>query len=66
MEVNLTPEQESHLARMAAHTDVALRAIERDANIRAAVDVGIAQADRGELIDNEEVLRWLEAREQSV
>jgi predicted transcriptional regulator len=64
MEVPFTAEQEMQLARMAANagTDVphlvknaALRLLEEDARFRAAVHEGIAQADRGEFIEEEEM-----------
>jgi len=32
---------------------------------RATIRAGLTQADRGELIDDEEVLRWLELQEHS-
>jgi hypothetical protein len=41
-----------------------LRALEEDAKFRAAVREGIGQADRGELIDDEEVRKWLEERDE--
>ena len=59
MEVRFTPEQETHLLRIANHrsTDTeqlvkvaALRLIEEDKQLRAAVRRGIEQADRGELL----------------
>lgn len=64
MEVHFTPEQEAQLARIASNagTDpevlvkkATLRLLERDANFRAAVREGIAQADRGEFIEEEEM-----------
>jgi predicted transcriptional regulator len=48
MEVHFTPEQEAQLSRIAI----------------AAVREGIAQADRGELIDDDEVRVWLEQQER--
>jgi predicted transcriptional regulator len=74
MEVHFTPEQEAQLSQIASHAgtdaehlvkDAALRLVEEDAKYRAAVREGIAQADRGELIDDEEVRHWLEERERS-
>jgi predicted transcriptional regulator len=74
MEVHFTPEQEAELSRIAAHAgtdsenfvrDAALRAVEENNRFRAAVRDGIAEADRGELIDDEEVRLWLEERERS-
>ena len=73
MEGHFTPEQEAELSRIAAYAgtdsenfvkDAALRAVEEKNRFRAAVREGIAQADRGELIDDAEVLRWLEERER--
>ena len=64
MEVHFTPEQEAQLAKVAATTgidpealvkDAALRLVEDDARFRAAVREGIEQAERGELIEEEEM-----------
>lgn len=64
MEVIFTPEQEAQLAQIARNqgTDAgalvknaALRLIEEDACLRAAVREGIAQADRGEFIEEAEM-----------
>jgi predicted transcriptional regulator len=64
MEVHFTPEQEAQLTHIAASEgtepealvkDAALRLIEDDARFRAAVRKGIAQADRGELIEEDEM-----------
>jgi len=69
MEVHFTPEQEAQLAQIAnnAGTDAerlvkeaALRLLEEDARFRAAVREGIAQADRGEFIEEEEMYARLE------
>jgi len=74
MEVHFTPEQLERLTHIAAHAgvdtehlvkDAALRLVEEDTKFRAAVREGIAAADRGELIDDEEVRQWLEERERS-
>ena len=68
MEVHFTPEQEAQLAQIATTTgtdaerlvkDAALRLLE-DARFRAAVREGIAQADRGEFIEEEEMDARLE------
>jgi predicted transcriptional regulator len=68
MQVHFTPEQEAQLAQMAQQSgtdaerlvkDAALRVLE-DAQFRAAVREGIAQADRGELIEEEEMNRRFE------
>lgn len=64
MEVHFTPEQEARLAQIARTTgdaaeelvkDAALRLLEQDARFRAAVQEGIAQADRGELVEEDEM-----------
>jgi predicted transcriptional regulator len=64
MEVHFTPEQEAQLAQMANSSgtaaehlvkDAALRLLEENARFRAAVTEGIAQADRGEFIEEEEM-----------
>jgi len=64
MEVHFTPEQEAQLSAIANHAgidteqlvkDAALRLVEEDADFRAAVRRGIAQANRGELIEHDEV-----------
>ena len=74
MEVHFTPDQLERLSQIAAHTgtgpehlvkDAALRMVEEDAKYRAAVRDGITAADIGELVDDEEVGRWLEERERS-
>jgi predicted transcriptional regulator len=70
MEVHFTPEQEAELtqlARMAGREaaedlvkDAALRLLDEDARFRAAVAEGIAQADRGEFIDEQDMDARLE------
>jgi predicted transcriptional regulator len=64
MEVHFTPEQEAQLSQIASHAgtdteplvkDAALRLLEQDARFRAAVREGIAQADREEFIEEEEM-----------
>jgi len=64
MEVHFTPEQETKLSEIATQAgknaeqlvrDVALELLEEDARFRAAVRKGIEQADRGELIEEEEM-----------
>jgi predicted transcriptional regulator len=64
MDVRLTPEQEAELAQAAAHAgtdperlvrNAALRLLEEQARFRAAVREGIAQADRGEFIEEEDM-----------
>lgn len=69
MEVQFTPEQEERLAQIASHEgtdaeqlvrDAALRVLENGVRYRAAVRAGIAQADRGEFIEEEEMNARLE------
>lgn len=64
MEVHFTPEQEAQLSQIASHAgtdkerlvkDAVVRLIEQDARFRDAVREGIAQADRGEFIEEEEM-----------
>ncbi|MCL4851425.1 MAG: hypothetical protein KJZ78_08560 [Bryobacteraceae bacterium] len=70
MEVHFTPEQEAQLAQIAANAgigpealvkDAAIRLLEEDARFRAAVREGLAQADRGEFIEEEEMDARFEA-----
>ncbi|MBV9623694.1 MAG: hypothetical protein JOZ14_06915 [Acidobacteria bacterium] len=74
MEVHFTAEEEAKLSRIAAHVgtdtehlvkDAALRLMEEEEKFRAAVKAGIEQADRGELIGDNEVRLWLEDRERT-
>ena len=69
MEVLFTPEQEAQLAQIAASAgteperlvkDAALRLLQEDARFLAAVREGIAQADRGEFIEEAEMDARLE------
>ena len=69
MEVHFTPEQEARLAEIATTAgtdaerlvkDAALRLLQEDARFRAAVREGVAQADRGEFIEEEEMDARLE------
>jgi predicted transcriptional regulator len=69
MEVHFTPEQEAQLAQIASTEgteperlvkEAALRLLQEDARFRAAVREGIAQADRGEFIEEEEMDARLE------
>ncbi len=64
MEVRFTPEEEARLTKVAGQEgvrpeelvkDAALRVLEEDARFRAGVRKGIEQADRGELIEEEEM-----------
>lgn len=69
MEIDFTPEQETQLAQIANQKgtdaerlvkDAAVRLLEEDARFRAAVREGIAQADRGEFIEEAEMNARLE------
>ena len=69
MEVQFTPEQEAQLAQIATQEgtqaerlvkEAALRLLEADARFRAAVREGIAQADRGEFVEESEMNARLE------
>ena len=69
MEIHFTPEQEARLAQIATQEgtdaerlvkDAAVRLLEEDARFRAAVREGIAQADRGEFIEEAEMNARLE------
>jgi predicted transcriptional regulator len=69
MELHFTPEQEAHLSQIASREgtdaerlvrEAALRLLQEDARFRAAVREGIAQADRGEFIEQEEMDARLE------
>jgi predicted transcriptional regulator len=64
MDVRFTPEQEAQIAQLATRKgtdaerlvkDAVLGLLEEDARFRAAVREGIAQADRGEFIEEEEI-----------
>ena len=64
MGIEMTPEQEAQLARIAAHLhkdphqlviDAALRLIDEDDRFRTGVRKGIEEADRGDLIDEVEM-----------
>ena len=69
MHLNFTPEQEAQLAQIAVQEgkdaerlvkDAALGLLQEDARFRVAVREGIAEADRGELIEEEEMNTRLE------
>jgi predicted transcriptional regulator len=69
MEVHLTPEQEAQLAQIAGKVgtnpellvkDVLVRYLDEEARFLAAVEKGIAEADRGEFIEEEEMNARLE------
>jgi predicted transcriptional regulator len=69
MEVRFSPEQEAQLSQIANYNgtaaeqlvkQAALRLVEEDAEIRAGIQRGIEQANRGELIDHDEVVARFE------
>ena len=71
MNVEFTAEQIERLSEIAAHAgtdlerlvkDAALSMIEEDTIFRDAVKRGIAEADRGELIEHDEVVARIESR----
>ena len=64
MEVDFTAEQEAQLAQIANHAgkdpvhlvkDAALRLLQNDAEFLDAIRQGVAQADRGEFIEEDEM-----------
>jgi len=70
MEVHFTPEQEARLAQKATQagtiperlvTNVVARYLDEEARFLAAVEKGIAAAERGEFIEEEEMDARLEA-----
>ncbi len=72
--MHFTPEQLQRLSQIAAHAGVdtehlvknaVLRLLKQDAQFREAVREGVAAADQGDLIDDEEVRLWLEEQERS-
>jgi predicted transcriptional regulator len=60
MEVHFTPEQEAQLSQIATNEGTGAERLRQDARFRAAVLEGIAQADRGEFIEEEEMDARLE------
>jgi len=74
MEVHLTTEQQAQLAQIAAKTgtsperlvtDIVVRYFDEKARLFAAVERGIAAAERGELIEQEEMHTLFERMFQS-
>ena len=64
MELHLTPEQEAQISRIAQHagkppeqlvTEIVLGLLDEDDNFRVAVRLGLAQADAGNFIEEEEM-----------
>ena len=71
MEVQFTPDEEIRLSRIAARAgrpvtavvhDTVSRALEDEARFVAAIQKGIASADRGDLLDHEAVVARIEKR----
>jgi predicted transcriptional regulator len=69
MEVHFSPDVEAQLSQIANHTgtdterlvkDAALRLVEEYTRFRAGVRRGIEQADRGELVDHNDVKARIE------
>ncbi len=69
MELHFTPEQEAQLKQIATQEgtdaerlvkDAALRLLQEDARFRDSVREGIAQADRGEFIEQKDMDARLE------
>lgn len=72
MEVRLTPELENELASIATRSnrtpqqvvaEVLTRGLQHERWFIGSVEQGIASADAGHLIPDEDVLAWLQARE---
>ena len=72
MELQLTPELERELTTIAERagrtpqqfaTEVLTRGLQYERNFLEAVEQGIASADAGRLIADQDVLSWLEAQE---
>jgi predicted transcriptional regulator len=70
MEVHFTPEREAQLAQLATKlgtdtkqlvADVVVRYLDEEARFLAAVEKGLAAADRGEFIEEEEMDARFEA-----
>ena len=55
MELHFTPEQEAQLAQIASNAGTDAERLVKDVRFRAAVGEGIAQADRGEFIEEAEM-----------
>lgn len=71
MEVNLSPEKEALLHQLAARTgqdtvqlvqEAVDRLLDYDSRFIKEVERGLAQAERGELIEHDEVVKRIEKR----
>ena len=74
MEVHFTPDTQAQLQQLAASEgknaaqvveETITRVLERRTKFLEGVQRGIDAADRGELVDDDEVRHWLEERERS-
>jgi predicted transcriptional regulator len=74
MEVRLTREQEASIMDIASRTgrnvgdllqEAVRQVIEYDEWFRKEVQSGLDQADRGDLIEHDQVLAWMRSRETS-
>ena len=74
MEIRLSPDQEAHLATLAANSgrsaneiaqEAIVRFLDNEARFAAAVKRGIEAADRGELVEPEHVWEGVERILQS-
>jgi len=72
MEVRLTPELENELASIAARSsrtpqqvaaEVLTRGLRHERRFIESVELGIASADAGRVVPDENVLAWLQAQE---
>jgi predicted transcriptional regulator len=74
MEVHFPPDVESRLQQLASANgknpeqlvkETIIRMLETQSRFRGAVRKGVEQADRGELIEDDDVRRWLEQQERA-
>jgi predicted transcriptional regulator len=74
MEVHFPPEVETRLQQLASANgknpeqlvkDTIIRMLEAQSRFRSAVRKGVEQADRGELIEDDDVRLWLEQQERA-
>ena len=70
MVIELTPEMESTLSKIAERRQLSLvealrQILDHEGWFDEQVQQGIDQADRGELIPHEDVIRWLQTRKSA-
>lgn len=74
MEVHFTPDTQAQLQQLAASEgknaaqvveETVTRVLQRREQFLEGVERGIAAADRGELVEDDDVRSWLEQRERS-